>query len=58
MHKRKRLLDAYCKPENKISLGFAEGLNNKIRVIQRQAYGLRNEGYLRLKVLTSTLDHL
>jgi transposase len=26
---------AYCKPENKVSLGFVEGLNNKIRVIQR-----------------------
>jgi transposase len=25
---------AYCKPENKFSLGFVEGLNNKIRVIQ------------------------
>jgi transposase len=22
---------AYCKPENKVSLGFVEGLNNKIR---------------------------
>ena len=32
---------AYCKPENKVSLGFVEGLNNKIRVIQRRAYGLR-----------------
>ncbi|MEX0744306.1 MAG: ISL3 family transposase [Phycisphaeraceae bacterium] len=31
---------AYCKPENKVSLGFVEGLNNKIRVIQRRAYGL------------------
>jgi len=29
---------AYCKPENKVSLGFVEGLNNKIRVIQRRAY--------------------
>jgi transposase len=27
---------AYCKPENKVSLGFVEGLNNKIRVIQRR----------------------
>ena len=27
---------AYCKPENKVSLGFVEGLNNKIRVIQRE----------------------
>src|ERR1700686_3591611 len=30
---------AYCLPENKVSLGFVEGLNNKIRVIQRRAYG-------------------
>ena len=28
-------LAAYCKPENKVALGFVEGLNNKIRVIQR-----------------------
>src|SRR5271166_3938090 len=40
---------AYCRPENKISLGFVEGLNNKIRVIQRRAYGLRNEKYSRLR---------
>lgn len=46
---------AYCKPENKVSLGFVEGLNNKIRVFQRRAYGLRDEEYLRLKVLTSML---
>ena len=46
---------AYCKPENKVALGFVEGLNNKIRVIQRRAYGLRDEEYLRLKVLTSML---
>ncbi|MGH7909662.1 MAG: ISL3 family transposase, partial [Thermodesulfobacteriota bacterium] len=30
---------AYCKPENKVALGFVEALNNKIRVIQRRAYG-------------------
>lgn len=46
---------AYCLPENKVSLGFVEGLNNKIRVIQRRAYGLRDEEYLRLKILTSML---
>jgi transposase len=46
---------AYCQPENKVSLGFVEGINNKIRVIQRRAYGLRDEVYLRLKVLTMTL---
>ena len=46
---------AYCRPENKVSLGFVEGLNNKIRVLQRRAYGLRDEEYLRLKVLTCML---
>ena len=49
---------AYCKPENKVSLGFVEGLNNKIRVIQRRAYGLRDEEYLRLKILTCMLPVL
>ncbi|MDP3244982.1 MAG: ISL3 family transposase, partial [bacterium] len=49
---------AYCKPENKVSLGFVEGLNNKIRVIQRRAYGLRDEEYLRLKILTCMLSAL
>jgi transposase len=49
---------AYCRPENKVSLDFVEGLNNKIRVIQRRAYGLRNEEYLRLKVLTCMLPAL
>ena len=47
---------AYCRPENKVSLGFVEGLNNKIRVIQRRSYGLRDKEYLRLKVLTCTLE--
>ena len=48
----------YCQPENKVSLGFVEGLNNKIRVIQRRAYGLRDEEYLRLKILTCMLPPL
>jgi len=34
---------AYCKAENKVALGFVEGLKNKVRVIQRRAYGLRDE---------------
>ena len=46
---------AYCAEENKVSLGFVEGLNNKIRVLQRRAYGLRDPAYLRLKVLTCML---
>jgi len=49
---------AYCKPENKVALGFVEGLNNKIRVVQRRAYGLRDEEYLRLKVLTMMLPQI
>ena len=49
---------AYCKPENKVSLGFVEGLNNKIRVFQRRAYGLRDEDYLRLKIPTCSLPEL
>ena len=49
---------AYCRSENKVSLGFVEGLNNKIRVIQRRAYGLRDEDYLRLKILTCMLPAL
>jgi transposase len=49
---------AYCQPENKVALGFVEGLNNKIRVIQRRAYGLHDEEYLRLKVLTCMLPEI
>lgn len=36
-------------------LGFMEGLNNKIRVIQCRAYGIKDKEYLRFKVLTSFL---
>lgn len=49
---------AYCDANNKVPLGFVEGLNNKIRVIQRRAYGLRDEDYLRLKVLTCMLPEI
>ena len=51
-------ITAYCRPENKVALGFVEGLNNKIRVIQRRCYGLRDEDYLHLKILTCTLPPL
>ena len=44
---------SYCQPDAKVSLGFMEGLNNKIRVIQRRAYGIKEQEYLRLKVITS-----
>jgi transposase len=39
-------------------LRSVEGLNNKIRVLQRRAYGLRDQDHLRLKVLTCMLPAL
>ena len=49
---------SYCHPENKVSLGLVEGLNNKIRVIQRKAYGYRDEEYLKLKIIAAFLPPL
>jgi transposase len=49
---------SYCRPENKISLGMVEGLNNKIRVLQRRAYGYRDEEYLKLKIVAAFLPAL
>lgn len=49
---------SYCEPSNKVALGFVEGLNNKIRELQRRAYGFRDEEYLRLKILTCMLPPL
>lgn len=49
---------AYSKPKNEVSLGIVEGLNNKIRVIQRRAYGLRDEVSLRLKILICMLKEI
>jgi len=46
---------SYFLPANKVKLGFVEGLNNKVRVIQRRAYGYRDEEYLKLKILTAFL---
>jgi len=46
---------SYCHSDNKVKLGFVEGLNNKIRVIQRRAYGYRDEEYMKLKILTAFL---
>ena len=47
---------SYCHPDHKVSLGFMEGLNNKIRVIQRRAYGIKDQDYLMLKVITSFIE--
>ncbi len=49
---------SYCRPENKVSLGLVEGLNNKIRVPQHRAYGYRDEDYLKLKIVAAFLPPL
>jgi transposase len=49
------LATTYCRPENKVSLGFVERLINKMHVLQRRAYGLRDPEYLRLEVPTGML---
>ena len=35
-----------------------EGVNNKIRVLQRRAYGYRDEEYLKLKIVAAFLPPL
>jgi transposase len=49
---------AHCQAKNKVAIGFVEGLDNKIRAIQGRAYGLRDEEYLKLKILTANLPEL
>jgi transposase len=47
---------SYCHPENKVSLDLVEGLNNKIRVLQRRAYGYyRDEDQIKLKIVAAFL---
>ena len=41
--------------KDEIPMGFVEGMNNKIRSIQRRAYGIRDEEHLRLEVLATGL---
>jgi len=57
-NKRNLKKAAYCKEKNLVSLGFVEGPNNKIRGFQRSAYGLKDQEYLQLKVLTYMLPKL
>ena len=37
--------------DERFSNGYTEGLNNKIKVIKRNAYGFRNFEFLRLRLL-------
>jgi transposase len=49
---------AYCDTNNKVALGFVEGLNKKSRALQRRADGFHDEEYLRLKIRTCMLPKL
>jgi transposase len=49
---------AFILPEDKVTSGFVEGSKNKVWVIQRRSYGLRDEQYLCLKGLTCMLPLL
>ena len=49
---------AYCTEDEKVSLGLVEGLNNKIKLLQRKAYGYRDEDYLKLKIIAAFLPPL
>ncbi len=51
-------IETYCQVDNKVPLGFVEGINSKIRVLQQRAYGYRDEEYFRLKILTCMLPKL
>lgn len=51
-------LVSYWHPQYHLPLGLLEGLNNRIRVLQRRADGLRDEEYLGLKVLTCMLPEI
>jgi transposase len=44
---RRGLLNWYA---HRISTGPLEGTNNKIKTLQRQAYGFRDQDYFRLKI--------
>lgn len=47
---------SYSHPGNTVSLGLVEGLNNKIHILQRRAYGCRDEDYLTLKIVSAFLS--
>jgi hypothetical protein len=52
----RRLLQAREQGSPRLRRGIE--LSNKISVIQRRAYGLRDTEYLRLKVLTTVLPQI
>ena len=49
---------SYGHPENTVSLGLVEGLNNQIRVLPRRASGYRDEDDLKLNIVAAFLPPL
>ena len=45
-------------PATRSCSAFVEGSNNRIRTMQKRAYGFRDEEYLRYKIPTCTLPKL
>ena len=46
---------SWCRPENRVPLGFVEGLNSRIRKIQARGYGYTDIEHMDLKILTCML---
>jgi transposase len=46
---------SWCKTENRVPLGFVEGMNGRIRKIQSRGYGYKDVEHLDLKILTCML---
>jgi transposase len=46
---------SWCKMENRVPLGFVEGMNGRIRKIQSRGYGYKDVDHLDLKILTCML---
>ena len=44
--------------DHRVTNGFVEGKNNRIKVIMRTGYGYRNMANLRLRILMTNPDHL
>ena len=58
MIKVKRFLQFLKAEDGVTALELVEGINNKVRVIQRRADGIKDRVYLRLKILTCFLPDL
>jgi len=46
---------SWCKKENRVPLGFVEGLNNRVRTIHAKGYGYHDIDHFDLKIFTCKL---